>query len=206
VPEFPDLQTIALRLLAVGIALAAWFVTQRMIAERSISGGAIYDHFHVITARWNGWFHRHHKATNAALVASSLGIDLLTLFVLAFAVLGPSFAPFWGLLGLFFLRQMSQAAVALPAPEGVIWRHPGFPSLFVTYHVGNDFFFSGHTALAVYGAMQLATLGNPALTALGIVIATLEAIIVIVLRAHWTMDVLAGFFAAVGAGLLVWWW
>ena len=202
-PDFPDLQTIALRLLAVGIALAAWFVTQRMIASRSLVDGAIYDHLHVVTARWNAWLHRHPKPANAILVASSAGVDVLTLFVLAYAVFGPSFAPFWGLLALFFLRQMSQASVALPAPPGAIWRHPGFPSLFVTYHVGNDFFFSGHTALAVYGAMQLASLHIPALTALGVVIATLEVMVVIVLRAHWTMDVLAGLFAAIGVGLLV---
>jgi membrane-associated phospholipid phosphatase len=44
------------------------------------------------------------------------------------------------------------------------------------------------------------------LTVLGIVIATLEAVVVIVLRAHWTMDVLAGLFAAVGAGLLARQW
>lgn len=203
-PDFPDLQTIALRLLAVGVALVAWFVTQRMIAARSLVDGAIYDHFHVVTARWNKWLHRHPRSTNAILVASSLGIDVFTLFVLAFAVLGPSFMPFWGLLGLFFLRQMSQASVALPAPEGVIWRHPGFPSLFVTYHVGNDFFFSGHTALATYGAIQIAALHIPVLTALGIAIAVLEAVVVIVLRAHWSMDVLAGLFAALGVGLLVW--
>ena len=205
-PDFPDLETIALRLLAVGIALVGWFVTQRMIAARSLVDGAIYDHLHVVTSPWNAWLHRHPKFANGVLVASSLGIDVLTLFVLAFAVLGPSFMPFWGLLGLFFLRQMSQASVALPTPPGVIWRHPGFPSLFVTYHVGNDFFFSGHTALAVYGAIQLASLQITALTVLGVIVAVLEAVVVIVLRAHWTMDVLAGLFAAVSAGLLVWWW
>ena len=42
------------------------------------------------------------------------------------------------------------------------------------------------------------------LTALGIAIAVLEAVVVIVLRAHWSMDVLAGLFAALGVGLLVW--
>jgi PAP2 superfamily protein len=203
-PDLPDLQTIALRLLAVGLALAAWFVTQRMIAARSAVGGAPYDHLHVVTARWNAWLHRHPGAANAILVASSLGVDVLTLFVLGYAVLGPSFMPFWGLLALFALRQLSQALVALPAPADVIWRHPGFPSLFVTYHVGNDFFFSGHTALAVYGAIQVASLNIPALTLLATVIATLEAIVVIVLRAHWSMDVLAGLFAALGIGLLVW--
>lgn len=77
------------------------------------------------------------------------------------------------------------------------------PSLFVTYGVGNDFFFSGHTALAVYGAMTLATLQIPALTVAGIVVAALQIVAVIALRAHWTMDVVAGLAAAVAVGLLL---
>jgi len=202
VPEFPDIQTIALRLLAIGLGLVAWFATQRMIAARSVVDGAVYDHLHVVTVRWNAWLNQNPKPANAILVASSFGVDALTLFVLALAVFGPSFMPFWGLLVLFALRQLSQASVALPAPPGIIWRYPGFPSLFVTYHVGNDFFFSGHTALAVYGAIQLASLQIPALTVLGITIAALEAIVVIILMAHWTMDVVAGLFAAIAVGFL----
>jgi membrane-associated phospholipid phosphatase len=92
--------------------------------------------------------------------------------------------------------------VALPPPPGIIWRDPGFPSLFVTYGVGNDLFFSGHTALAVYGAMQLAALSIPALTIAGIVVAVLQIVAVIALRAHWTMDVIAGLAAAIAVGLL----
>jgi membrane-associated phospholipid phosphatase len=137
------------------------------------------------------------------LVASSLCVDAVTLFVLGLAVFGPSFLPFWGLLALFMLRQVSQATVALPPPPGIIWRDPGFPSLFVTYSVGNDFFFSGHTALAVYGAMQLAALHVPALAIAGIVVAVLQVVAVILLRAHWTMDVIAGLAAALAVGLLV---
>ena len=37
----------------------------------------------------------------------------------------------------------------------MIWHDPGFPSFLVTYHVANDFFFSGHTAIAVFGAIEL---------------------------------------------------
>ena len=136
------------------------------------------------------------------LIASSIGVDVVTLFVLARAVLGPTFTPFWGLLILFMMRQVSQALVALPPPPGIIWRDPGVPSLFVTYAVGNDFFFSGHTALAVYGAMQLAALGIPALTVAGVVVAVLQIVAVIALRAHWTVDVVAGLAAAIAVGLL----
>ena len=201
--DIPDFQTIAVRVLLIAGSLFLWFLTQKMIGARQLQEGAIYDHFHVLTARWNTWLNQHPKPANAILVASSFCVDAVTLFVLFYAVLGPSFMPFWGLFGLFALRQLSQAAVALPVPQGIIWRDPGVPSLFVTYGVGADFFFSGHTALAVYGAMQLSALHVPALTILGAVVAVLQVIAVIVLRAHWTMDVLAGLFAALTVGLIV---
>ena len=188
----PAWETIGLRLLAIGGGLVVWFVTQRMIGARSLADGAMYE----------GALGRVDLRTHA-LIASSLGVDTVTLFVLALAVFGPSFQPFWGLLALFLLRQLCQAAVALPPPPGIIWRNPWFVSLFVTYDVGNDFFFSGHTALAVYGAMQLATLHIPLLTAAGIVVAALQIVAVIALRAHWTIDVVAGLAAAVAVGLLI---
>lgn len=204
--NFPDLQTILLRLLFIAVSLVAWFVTQRMIGARSLADGALYDHLHVVTERWNEWLNRNPRAANTILVASSFCVDAVTLFVLVYAVFGPSFKPFLGLLVLFVLRQVAQATAALPVPKGIIWRNPGCPSLFVTYGVSNDLFFSGHTALAVYGAMQLAALQIPALTVLGIVVAVLQVVAVIALRAHWTMDVLAGVFAALAVGLLVAQW
>lgn len=199
----PDWQTMALRVALIAVSLFLWFLTQRMIGARRVKDGEIYDHLHAVTARWNAWLNQHHRPANAILVASSLCVDAVTLFVLFYAVLGPSFTPFWGLFGLFALRQLSQFSVALPVPPGIIWRDPGVPSLFVTYGVGNDFYFSGHTALAVYGAMQLSALHISALTIAGAVIAALQVVAVIVLRAHWTMDVLAGLFAALTVGLLV---
>jgi hypothetical protein len=195
--------TIGLRVLLIAGSLGLWFVTQKMIGARQLEGGAIYDHLHVKTAPINAWLHQNPRAANALLVASSLGVDVVTLFVLLYSIVGPSFTPFWGLFGLFAMRQLSQATVALPIPEGVIWRDPGVPSLFVTYGVGNDFFYSGHTALAVYGAMVVAMLGIPALTIAAAMLAVFQVVVVILLRAHWTMDVVAGLFAALTVGLTV---
>lgn len=200
--NLPTLETIGVRLIIVAGALAAWFVTQRLIGQRALAGARIGDRLHDLTAGANRWLHQHPQAADRILIASSLGIDSISLFVLGYAVFGTDFTPFLGLLSLFALRQACQAVVALPAPPGIIWRNPGFPSLFVTYEVGNDFFFSGHTALAVYGAIQLATLGIPALTALGILAAVGQAVLVIVLRAHWTIDVLAGLLAALIVGMM----
>ena len=100
------------------------------------------------------------------------------------------------MLVVFSLRQICQGFCTLPPPPGIIWRHPGFPALLVTYEVGNDFFFSGHTALAVLGAIEAAHLGSPWLAVVAAVIAIGEMLTVLVLRAHYTLDVMAGAFAA----------
>jgi membrane-associated phospholipid phosphatase len=80
----------------------------------------------------------------------------------------------------------------------MIWHDPGFPSLLVTYGVSNDLFFSGHTAIAVFAATELYRL-NKKLLLFGIVLSVFEATSVLILRAHYTMDVLAG----AGTALLI---
>jgi PAP2 superfamily C-terminal len=85
----------------------------------------------------------------------------------------------------------------------MIWRDPGFPSLLVTYQTGNDFFFSGHTAIAVYGAAELSRSKRPWIKVVAILIATIEAVTVLILRAHYTMDVLTAVLAALCVSSLV---
>ncbi len=82
------------------------------------------------------------------------------------------------------------------AGGGMIWRHPGFPSLLVTYGVSNDFFISGHTAIAVLGAIEVRHLLPMWCGVVAVGVACLEAVRVIVLRAHYTMDVLGAVVAA----------
>jgi len=78
----------------------------------------------------------------------------------------------------------------------MLWHYPGFPSLLVTYGVANDFFFSGHTAVAVLGAVELGRLGRPWLRLAGVALAIFEVTVVLALRAHYTMDVFTGAVAA----------
>jgi membrane-associated phospholipid phosphatase len=74
----------------------------------------------------------------------------------------------------------------------MIWHKTSVPTLLVTYGVSTDLFFSGHTGLAVLGAVELARTQKWPLVALGIGIALFEAASVLVLRAHYTMDVFTG--------------
>jgi hypothetical protein len=188
--------TIGLRAVIVAVALAGWFWTQSLIARKPAPKDAIGDVMHNLTARWNRYFSTHDRAANAALIISSGFIDLFGLFLIGAAIFGFTFAPFLAILILFGLRQLCQGLCTLPPPPGLIWRNPGFPALLVTYSVGNDFFFSGHTAVAVLGAITAVHCG-PAWFAVGAAaIAAGEMLLVLILRAHYTMDVVAGALAA----------
>lgn len=187
---------LGLRAGVVAGALVVWFWTQSLIARKSVPKDGIGDVIHDLTACWHRYFTTNQRAANAALITSSFFIDLTGLALIGAAIFGPTFAPFLAILIVFGLRQICQSLCTLPSPPGIIWHHPGFPALLVTYEVGNDFFFSGHTALAVLGAITAAHLGPPWLAAVAAVIALGEMVIVLVLRAHYTLDVLTGAFAA----------
>jgi len=197
---------IGLRAGVVAGALVLWFWTQSLIARKAAPKAGVGDVVHDLTARWNHYFSRHDRAANAALIISSSFIDLFGLSLIGVAIFGATFAPFLAILILFGLRQLCQTLCTLPPPPGMIWRNPGFPALLVTYSVGNDFFFSGHTAVAVLGAVEAAQFGPAWLGVMAGCIALGQMLIVLVLRAHYTMDVVAGalaaFLAAAAAGRL----
>lgn len=186
----------ALRIGVIVGALVLWFWTQAWLAKRPATaagdGGMIADGLHQLTAGWHRRLHENPRRANTLLIASSLVIDLLGLYLLASAIFGASFGPFMGLMLLFALRQVCQAFCPLPPPPGMIWRNPGCPTLLVTYDTSNDLFFSGHTAIAVYGALSLAAALGPLGMMLGGAIILFEMAAVLVLRAHYTLDVFTG--------------
>jgi hypothetical protein len=180
------------RLLVTGIVLALWFWTQSLIGARVAPASGIGDGLHNFTAGLNSYFAQNVGAANALLIVSSALIDALGLFLLGRWLFGGSVRPFLGLFLLMTLRQVMQAICALPPPPNMLWHDPGFPSLLVTYHVANDFFFSGHTAIAVFGAIELSRLRRNWITVFAVLIVIFEVATVLVLRAHYTMDVFTG--------------
>jgi len=196
-------RSLILRLVVTAAALIIWFWTQSLIGARPQSGAGIQDGIHSATASLNTYLHQHVASANALLIVSSAIIDLLGIFLLARWIFWNDLRPFLGLLIVLGLRQVMQACVALPTPPNAIWRYPGFPSLLVTYSVANDYFFSAHTAIAVLGAVELTRASRSTwLTVIGVGIVVFEAATVLVLRAHYTMDVFTGLIAALYAAHL----
>lgn len=190
--------------LLVIAGLALWFWTQSLIGSKApaVSANGIGDAILNWTAPVNAWLNANPAPANALLIASSLGIDALGVFVIGITIFGRTVRPFLGIIILFSLRQLCQSLISLPPIEGMIWCDTGVPTLLVTYGVSNDLFFSGHTALAVLGTLELARLGKPPLVALAILLGLFEVSAVLLLRAHYTMDVFAGAMTALFVGLI----
>lgn len=190
---------IALRVGVIAVGLVVWFASQKWISQKPpprTDVAPIGDALHEWSAPLHAWLTANPGAANALLIVTSALVDLFGIFLFGRTIFGPSVQPFVAILIVFALRQACQATVTLPAPPGIIWRHPGFPSALVTYGVANDFFFSGHTAISVLGALEIARVSPPWVGAIAAAIAGLEALTVLVLRAHYTMDVFAAVFAA----------
>jgi hypothetical protein len=184
-------------LVVAGIAL--WYWTQSVLGKRvpKVENEVpLTDGIHKLTARLHQRYATNVAAGNRLLIISSLVIDLLGAYLLGAAIFGESIRPYVGLVMVFALRQICQMLCPLPAPAGMVWRYPGVPAVLVTYGTANDLFFSGHTAIAVYGACTLAGHWGPWGLALGLAIALFEAITVLILRAHYTMDVFTGIVCA----------
>ncbi len=203
----PDIWTrarlIAVRFLLVFLGLVGWYSTQFLLGQRPAVNGYIGDGLHTLLAPIHQFLLENPAWANRLLIVSSALIDLLGIFLLVSSVIGPSIRPFLGLLILFGLRQVCQALTALPPPAQMIWSDPGFPSLLVTYGVSNDLFFSGHTGIAVFGAVELWRAGGPTWKTVGVLVALFEIAVVMALKAHYTMDVYAGAVTALLVALIV---
>ena len=193
---------LVLRLVVAGLGVVAWFWTQSLIGRRPLASSGIGDSLHLLSAPLNHYLVQHPHAANGLLIVSSGLIDLLAIFVLAEWLFGRTVRPLLGLVIVLGLRQVVEGLCALPKPDNMIWRYPGFPSLLVTYSVANDYFFSAHTAIAVFAATELARLGRRWLKVLSVAIVVFEATTVVVLRAHYTIDVFTAIIAALYAAHL----
>jgi len=198
-------RSFVVRVIVTALALVIWFWTQSLIGSRGFPSAGIGDRVHTATGSVNLYLHDHTAAANALLVVSSAIIDLLGIFLLGLWLFRGSARPFLGLVIVLGLRQVMQGLVSLPAPPNAIWHYPGFPSLLVTYGVANDYFFSGHTAIAVLGATEMAHLRRSWLTAVAVCIVVFEVATVLVLRAHYTMDVFTGLVTGLLAAHLADW-
>lgn len=166
-----------------------WYASQKLISSQKLNNNAIGDGLLDFLDPVNTFLHDNPSHARYLIIISSFFIDVFGLFIIDSTLFGKSIHVGISLFILFIFRQISQVLCALPAPNKMIWFDPGIPSLFVTYHVTNDFFFSGHTAVAVLGAIEVYNTFPIWISIFAVFIAIFEMFTVLAMKAHYTMDV-----------------
>jgi hypothetical protein len=186
--------------LAVGGVYAAWLITQHLLEKTRGEVTGFTDHTHALLAAGNAYLNAHPLLADLILAVSSLEVDLAALSLVLFFFIRRESRPLLALWLILAMRQLCQASVSIPPPDGMIWRYPGFPTIVVTYGTSTDFFFSGHMALATLLATELTAQGAARTKqALAWGVALLQALIILTMRFHYVTDVVAGCLAAVAA-------
>jgi len=190
----------SLQVLAVGSAYAAWRLTQYLLEASRAPVTGFTDHSHTLLAGANAYLNAHPGLANVVLAMSSFEVDLAGISLVVFFFSRRQSRPLLTLWLILILRQICQATISVPAPEGMIWHYPGFPTLVVTYSTSSDFFFSGHMALATLLATELTAQRAPRWKqTVAWAVTCAQAVIILSMRFHYVTDVVAGFLAAVTA-------
>lgn len=135
-----------------------------------------------------------YSINNAWLIASSLGIDfivILACFLWCFTI--KSWRMILSIGKIYLIRFTMQNLYLMVSPEEILFRYPGFPSLFVPYLVTNDFFFSGHVSLPLLTGLEFRENGFYGLSYLSLFISVFEGMTMVFTRGHYSIDVFAGY-------------
>lgn len=173
-----------------------WHYSQKLVSKNSRTPIFFQDPIHRWTAPINTWLWTHERTSRALTGLSSLIVDFFAVYLIAESLFGRGFRVFLALFFVFFLRQICQLLLPLAIPDKMLWKDPGIPSLVVTYEVSNDFFFSGHTAIAVLAAWQMTRYNFPGVVPLALGLVAFEIAFVLATRSHYLLDVVVGIAAA----------
>lgn len=189
--ESQIIKGLILRVIIIIISFGLFDGVERLVGSRGVPD-RIDDLMHDLFTPVNSMLQANPRLADAVLIAITGLADIAGVGLFLWSIVSRSVRPLVGLVVLYGLRQTVEVLCELPAPAGMIWRYPGFPSLLVDYSVMGDFYFSGHVALVAYAAAEIATLRRWWLTMLGVGCTLFVAVALFSLRAHYTMDVFTG--------------
>jgi len=179
-----------------GVAFVLVNTASNCFAPQGDAPDCIEDSGHDLTGELNDYFGNHETARHILEIVASFCMDMtfIMLIVLFLAKLY-TMRPLIALIILFFVRALIQRMFQMRQPDGHYWDYPGFPSLTVPYVADrNDFFYSGHVGTAVVVALQYRQEKFYKISYVIGFVAVFEGFILIVLRAHYTVDIVVGAF------------
>ena len=169
-----------------------WITTQKILGLDTISQNSVIDRMHLLVTPINNFLRRNPNFMKYNFILSSLLIDLNVIYImLKYLLIDDDTRTITLFFSGFILRQICQYINRLPVPKNLIWFNPGFPSIFVTYHVENDFFFSGHTLIAFITGFDIISNGDIISKIYGISFIVYELSVISFTFSHYFMDIYA---------------
>lgn len=92
----------------------------------------------------------------------------------------------------YFFRFLMQRIFSIRYPEGYLWDFPGFYSITVPYGKTNDFFFSGHIGCCMINFCEFSAIRWNKMANFSFFTGVLQATLMISLRSHYFIDLVAG--------------
>lgn len=180
--------------------LMLWFHSQAFLASY-LTGCGNHDTIHIALTTLNDYAKNTPLFAEFLLASSGLIVDIAAITLVTLYIFGQlSTRTIMALFGIFVFRQLCQLLVALPAPNGMIWFTPNMPSVLVTYETGVDFFFSGHTAITAFFTFVMWSRTTDhlkrSLNIYLIVQLIWQITCIMILRSHWTQDVITALLVA----------
>lgn len=146
-----------------------------------------------MTNALNMYFAMNTQVKNAFEIFSSTLIDInLLCFAILYGLWGTTWKPLVFSGSFFIFRGSLQAATVLGFPDGFIWEFPGLYSVLVTYVKSSDFFFSGHVGVMLFCGMFFYEHGHNRLLGYSIFCIFCEAIVMVLVRCHYGIDIVGG--------------
>lgn len=178
-----------IRLIMLYVFYKIWILSQNFINYKN-DFNKFVDRSHTTTSVIHKILKNNMIITKSSFIISSLIIDTIMSLIIIDYIFYNNSIEIKILLYTMIIRQINQCIISFPKPEEILWTNPGFPSIFVTYEVTNDFYFSGHTSLAVISGMFLQRYGYIILGQINIVF---QISLLIFTRSHYFPDIITGF-------------
>ena len=153
----------------------------------------MWDGLFELTEPINAFFVANNPSRHLLLIFSSFLIDLqYVYFCIHYMLWGKSARPLIFLSLFYLFRMMIQNIFMMKYPTGMAWDYPGIPSLVISYAYTTDFFFSGHAGIMVFTTLENYKNNNIVMMWLSIFSVFVEFFVMIVLRGHYSIDLISG--------------
>jgi len=184
-------------MVAIIIIGAASFSYQQLFEKKDdntkIPELGVRDEIFVKTTGLNEFFLRNIRQRNILLIVCSFMMDVMMLVgVFRWGCIGDSWRFILAQMGFYGLRFALQDIWFVQYPDGYNWGYPGIMSIFVPYGETADFFYSGHVGVCMIQFLEFRKCEWHYWSYFALSTLFMQFIMMISLRSHYTVDMIAG--------------